>query len=68
MVSKKMYVCICFQKTDSEINKIIEEFKCENFETLSTFSDVGSRCGRCYDFIEKIFENRQREVISGKLE
>lgn len=65
---EKRNVCNCFQITCEDMQKILEETKGANFETLKEYYQIGSRCTSCEyevkDLISVYREEQQEARLS----
>ena len=58
-----MYVCLCMEKTEDDINKLIEE----GFDTIQKLvpeTGVTAGCGACRFMIQKMIDEYKRNKIS----
>ena len=58
-----MYLCLCSDKTEDEVVKLISE-GINDIETITELTEIGSGCGTCVMWVEKLIAEQKDRVTS----
>lgn len=58
-----MYVCLCSDKTQKDIEIVIDQ-GIDDITTIVEMTDIGSGCGTCILWVEKLINERKEAEIT----
>jgi bacterioferritin-associated ferredoxin len=58
-----MYVCLCSDKTENEILVLLDQ-GIDDITTIVEMTEVGSGCGTCILWVEKLIAERNEQLTS----